>query len=213
LVLGTLAVAVVYIAVNLAFVHALGLHGLQQSTAVAADVLRLGIGPSAGKCISLLICITALGGINGMIFTGARILYAMGSEHRLYAWLGQWNSRTDTPARPLIIQAVMAVALTIGFGWKQEGSDSFQNSVAFYSPSFWLFLCLVGCSLFVLRSRTSAPALTYRVPFYPVVPLLFCLSSAFMLYKSLVFAVGQTPWGLLASAVVVGIGALLTLLE
>ncbi len=70
LLLGTLAVSVLYIAVNLAFVHALGFAGLQQSKAVAADVLRLGIGDWAGKCISLLICITALGGINGMIFTG-----------------------------------------------------------------------------------------------------------------------------------------------
>ena len=47
LVLGTLAVAAVYIAVNLAFVHALGFAGLQQSKAVAADVLSLGIGPRA----------------------------------------------------------------------------------------------------------------------------------------------------------------------
>ena len=198
LLLGTLAVAAVYIAVNLAFVHALGLHGLQQSTAVAADVLSLSIGPQAGKCISLLICITALSGINGMIFTGARILYAVGTEHRLYAWLGQWNSQTDTPARPLIIQAVAAVALTIGFGWKQEGLDGFQNSVAFYSPSFWLFLYMVGHALFVLRARHSGPVRTYRVPFYPAVPLLFCLSSAFMLVKSLEYAVDVTPYGLAA---------------
>ncbi len=212
LVLGTLAVAAVYIAVNLAFVHALGLAGLQQSKAVAADVLRLSIGPRAEKCISLLICITALGGINGMIFTGARILYAMGNEHRLYAWLGQWNSQTDAPARPLIIQAAVAVALTIGFGWNQD-SQGFETSVAFYSPSFWLFLYLVGHALFVLRARPSGPTPTFRVPFYPVVPLLFCLSSAFMFFKSLDYAYEQTPWGLLASAAVLGLGASLTFLE
>ena len=213
LVLGTLAVAAIYIAVNLAFVHALGLAGLQQSNAVATDVLSLGIGPRAGQCISLLICITALGGINGMIFTGARVLYAVGSEHRLYAWLGQWDSQTDTPARPLIIQAAVSVALTIGFGWKQEGSDGFQNSVAFYSPSFWLFLYLVGHALFVLRARSSGAVRTYRVPFYPVLPLLFCLSSGFMFFKSLDYAVEQTPWGLLATAVVLGLGALLAFVE
>jgi len=210
LLLGTLAVSVVYIAVNLAFVHALGLGGLQQSQAVATDVLSLGIGHPAGKCISLLICITALGGINGMIFTGARIFYALGTEHRLFAWLGQWNSKTNSPAYPLMIQAAVTVALTIGFGWKQEGLDGFQNSVAFYSPAFWLFLYLVGHSLFVLRAKPSASTGTFRVPFYPVVPFLFCLSSAFMFFKSLDYAVEQTPWGLLASAVVLGIGGLLS---
>jgi amino acid transporter len=211
LVLGTLAVSAVYVAVNLAFVHALGLAGLQKSQAVAADVLTLAIGPRAGQCISLLICLTALGGINGMIFTGARIFYAMGTEHRLYSWLGQWNSKTDTPARPLILQAVVTVALTIGFGWNQD-SQGFENSVAFYSPSFWLFLYLVGHALFLLRARPSGSARTYLVPFYPLLPLLFCLSSAFMFFKSLDFAVGHAPWGLLASGVVLGLGALLSLL-
>ncbi|MGO9108307.1 MAG: APC family permease [Thermoguttaceae bacterium] len=209
LVLGTLAVSAVYIAVNLAFVHALGLAGLQRSEAVAADVLTLGIGPRAGQCISLLICITALGGINGMIFTGARIFYAMGTEHRLYSWLGQWSSKTDTPARPLIIQAAVTVALTIGFGWKQD-SQGFEGSIAFTSPSFWLFLYLVGHALFVLRARPSASTPTFRAPFYPIVPLLFCLSSAYMFFESLPYAAAHAPWGLLASTFVLGIGALLS---
>jgi amino acid transporter len=212
LVLGTLAVAAVYIAVNLAFVHALGLAGLQQSKAVAADVLSLRIGPRAGNFISVLICITALGGINGMIFTGARILYALGTEHRFFTWLGQWSSRTDAPARPLIIQAAVSVALIIGFGWNRD-AHGFENSVAFYSPSFWLFLYLVGHSLFVLRARSSGPARTYRVPFYPVVPLLFCLASAYMFFESLDYAFGQTPWGLAASGAVLGIGAILSFVE
>ena len=209
LMLGTLAVSAIYIAVNLAFVHALGLAGLQQSKAVAADVLTLGIGLRAGQCISLLICITALGGINGMIFTGARILYAMGTEHRLYSWLGQWSSKTDAPARPLIIQAAVTVALTVGFGWDKD-SQGFADSIAFTSPSFWFFLCLVGCSLFKLRARPFASAPTYRVPLYPLVPLLFCLSNAYMFYKSLDYAVGQAPGGLVASTLVLGIGALLS---
>ncbi len=212
LLLGTLAVAAVYIAINLAFVHALGLSGVQQSKAVAADVLSLGIGPRAEKCISLLICLMVLGGINGMIFTGARILYAMGTEHQLYSWIGRWSSRTDTPARPLIIQAAVTVALTIGFGWNQKEGSGFETSVAFAAPTFWIFLYLVGHSLFVLRGR-STPARTYRVPFYPLVPLLFCLASAFMLFKSLEYALGQTPRGLAVSALVLGIGAALTLVE
>ena len=213
MVLGTLAVAAVYVAVNLAFVHALGLAGLQASDAVAAEVLRLSHVPRAAECISLLICIMALGGINGMIFTGARIFYAMGTEHRLYAWLGQWNSRTDAPARPLIIQAAVSVALTIGFGWNQKGLQGFEDSVAFYSPAFFVFLYLVGHSLFVLRARASGPARTYRVPFYPVVPLVFCLSSAFMFFNTLEYAYTHTPWGLLASTVVLGIGAALSFVE
>ena len=146
-----------------------------------------------------------------MVFTGARILYAMGTEHRLFAWLGHWNAKTDAPALPLIIQAAVAAALAIGFGWNQD-SQGFENSVAFYSPPFWLFLYLVGHALFVLRLRPSAGEPTFRVPFYPALPLVFCLFSAYMFYKSLDYAFTQTPRSLLASAVVLVLGALLSLL-
>jgi len=56
----TLAVTVIYVLANLAFVCALGLEGSRQPT-VATDVLTLGIGPWAGRAISVLICISALG--------------------------------------------------------------------------------------------------------------------------------------------------------
>jgi len=205
LLLGTLSVAVVYIAVNLAFVHALGLEGLRRSDAVAYDVLSLSIGPRAGQLISALICITALGGINGMVFTGARIFYAVGTDHRLFAWLGRWSSLKDTPVRPLVIQAAVAVGMIVGFGLNQKGSEGFNNSVAFTAPTFYLFLFLVGVALFVLRARGHS-ADASRVPLYPLLPLLFCLFSTFMFYNGLLYAYQQTPWGLVATAAVLLIG-------
>ena len=81
LLLGVLAVATVYVSVNLAFLHALGLAGVAASHAVAADVAALGLGEWGRRGIALLICVSTLGAINGMIFTGARIYYAMGRDH------------------------------------------------------------------------------------------------------------------------------------
>ena len=96
----------IYVLVNLAFLHALGLQG---DAARHGGRRRAGTGHrTAGpaQAISLLICISALGAINGQIFTGARIYYAMGSDHRLYAWLGRWNARRGTPVCSLLIQGV-----------------------------------------------------------------------------------------------------------
>ena len=115
LLIGTLAVTAIYVVVNLAFVCALGLEGARRPT-VAADVLERGIGPWAGDAISLLICISALGAINGQIFTGSRIYYAMGNDHRLYAWLGRWNARRGTPVCSLLIQGAITLALCVWFG-------------------------------------------------------------------------------------------------
>jgi len=72
--------------------------------------------------ISILICLSALGAINGTIFTGARIYYAMGTEHRLYAWLGRWNPKTGTPVWSLVIQLVITLIPVIGFGLSESAS-------------------------------------------------------------------------------------------
>ncbi len=214
LVVGTVAVTVIYVLVNLAFVHALGLEGTRRSAAVAADVFRLGAGKWGGRAISLLVCISALGAMNGMIFTGARIYYAMGTEHRLFAWLGRWSGRTGTPVASLLIQAAITLVLTVAFGWlTRETKGGFQAMVEFTTPIFWFFFLLVGLSLFVLRYREPETPRPYRVPGYPVVPILFCVSSLFMLYSSLSYAVSESSYEAIWAVGLMAIGVALSLLR
>jgi amino acid transporter len=176
---------------------------------VAADVLELGIGPRAGQIISLLICISALGAINGQIFTGSRIYYAMGSEHRLYAWLGRWSARRGTPVYSLLIQGAITLTLVICFGLSRNG---FEGMVKFTTPGFWFFLMLVGVSLFVLRRREPAVARPFRVPGYPVTPALFCLSCAWMVYASVAYAVEHRSWEALWSIAILLVGVVMSLM-
>ena len=202
LLIGTLAVTAIYVLVNLAFLHAVGFDGMQHAT-VAADVLELAIGPWAGFVISVLICISALGAINGQIFTGSRIYYAMGSDHRLYAWLGRWNARRGTPVCSLVIQGAITLALAIWFGLSEDG---FESMVKFTTPGFWFFLMLVGVSLFVLRWREPAVERPYRVPGYPVTPIVFCLSCALMCYVSVAHAIEHRSWEALWSMAILLLG-------
>ena len=210
LLLGTAAVTTLYLLVNLAFLYALGLAGLRQSEAVAADVLRLGLGPAGSAAISALICVSALGAINGMIFTGSRIYYAMGAEHRFWSWIGQWNARRDAPVRSLVIQAAVTIALVVAFGRREEG---FRSSVIFTGPPFWIFFFLVGVALLVLRRREPQHPRPYRVPLYPLVPLVFCLSSGLMTYSSLVYALHEQFYGVLGSIGVAALGLLISRFE
>ena len=202
LLIGTLAVTAIYVLVNLAFVYALGLEGTRQPTA-ATDVLRLGIGPWAGQSISVLICISALGAINGQIFTGSRIYYAMGNDHRVYAWLGRWNARRGTPVCSLLIQGAITLALSAWFGLTRDG---FESMVKFTTPGFWVFLALVGISLFVLRWRDPEIERPYRVPGYPITPILFCLSCSFMVYSSVAFAIENRSWEAIWSIAILLVG-------
>ena len=200
LVLGTLAVTGIYVLVNLAFLHALGFEGMRNASAIAAQVLSLATGDWGARFISVLICISALGAINGMTFTGARIYYAMGQDHRLFAWLGRWSPTLGTPVWSLVIQGAITLALIVVFG------SGFESMVIFTTPVFWIFLLLVGLSLFVLRWREPQAPRPFRVPLYPIVPLVFCLSSGFMVYNSLDYAIAKQSNEALWSILLLGLG-------
>jgi len=182
LILGTAAVTLIYILLNVAFVHALGFAGMQSSQVIAADVVNRAAPGWGGKAIAALICVSALSAVNGLIFTGSRITYAMGTEHPLWAKLGQWNARHGTPIWSLVAQALVALALVVGFGLKE---GAFARMVEFTTPVAWLFFTLVGVSLFALRFQDPLAPRPYRVTGYPFTPLVFCLSSLYLVYSSL----------------------------
>jgi amino acid transporter len=211
LVLGTVSVTAIYVLVTLAFLHALGLGGIRGSGAVAVDMLEPALGQWGGKAISLLICVSALGAVNGQIFTGGRIYYAMGTEHRLYARLGRWSPRLGTPVASLVVQAAITLGLVVGFGMWTKGG--FQSMVEFTTPIFWTFFLLVGLSLFALRRREPDTPRPYRVPLYPVVPILFCLSSAYMLYASLSYAIQAGSYEPIWAVVLMLAGVVLSLYD
>ncbi len=205
LLLGTSAVTLIYVMVNVAFLWTLGLEGIRQSNAVAADCLRTRLGDAGGRIISLLICISALGGVNGYLLAGARIYYAMGLDHSHFAPLGVWHRRWGTPHRALLLQGGVTLLLIGLFGtgaWNAlaahgaallrarppASTGGFEQCVIFTTPVFWLFFLLVGVSLIALRVRRPHQPRPFRVPGYPVLPLVFCASSAYMLYSSLTYA-------------------------
>ncbi|HUY88923.1 MAG TPA: amino acid permease [Pirellulales bacterium] len=211
LISGTLAVTLIYVLVNAAFLHALGFEGLRQAPAVAADVARLGAGDWGAKAVSVLVAVSALGAVNGMIFTGGRIYYAMGKEHALFALLGRWSPRLGTPAWSLAVQGLIAIGVVLGFGLTLDssGDGGFERMVTFTLPVFWLFLLLVSLSLIVLRLRDPSRPRPHRAPFYPLTPLAFAGCCAFMLRASLLYAEEkgspEPRWsfGLLAAGIVV----------
>jgi amino acid transporter len=177
LLLGTASVTLIYVAINQAFVVALGFDALASAQAVAADVLSRRFGALGSTAISLLVVISCLGAINGMVFTGARVYYALGAEHPTFRWLGTWNHARGVPLRSLAVQTLVTLGLIIAFG---RGDSGFNRLVVFTGPFYWGFFALVGIALIVLRQRGSGEVGTYRVPLFPLTPLLFFTTSAAM---------------------------------
>jgi APA family basic amino acid/polyamine antiporter len=192
---GTLLIVTIYLAANAAFLHALGFAGLQHSQAVAADVVRPGLGAWGAQAMSVLVCISALGAMNGMTFTGARIYYALGREHAMFAALGRWSPRFGTPVRSLIVEGTITLStvLVLSCYYLEQGS-AFDRLVAFTAPLFWLFLGLSAAALVILRFRDPNRRATFAVPLYPLTPLLFIVGCGFMLYETIDYALFKRSW-------------------
>ncbi len=202
LIIGIFIITALYLLVNLAYLNVLGLDGVAGSQAVAGDLMRLTFGETGVWLIGLLVATAALTSANATIFTGARTNYALGRDFAVFAPLGRWNARADAPINAFIVQGVIALAL-IGLGMLTR--EGIKTIVDYTAPVFWFFFLLVGIALFVLRRKEADAKRPFRVPLYPLTPLIFCLSSAYLLYSSLAY----TGWGAFVGVVVLAIGALL----
>lgn len=221
LVLGTAGITLIYLLVNGALLWGLGFQGVRDSGAPAADVAALAFGPWGSKAISLLVMASALGAINGLIFTGSRIYVSLGVDHRLFAWLGRWNERRAAPLRSLLAQSSVAVLLILVVG-TQAGRDGvdmgmrmvglnplpwdqyfggFDTLVAATAPVFWAFFLLTGYSLLLLRAIDPDIHRPFAAPFYPLEPILFCGMCHFMLFSAISYAQGLSLLGLVPLAV------------
>ncbi|MGH7278392.1 MAG: APC family permease, partial [Candidatus Rokuibacteriota bacterium] len=194
-----------YLLVNLAYLHGLGLAGMAQSRALAADLMERSVGGGGARLVSLLIVIAAVTSVNATIFTGARTAYALGRDFRPFAFLGRWHARAGTPVNALLVQGAIALGLVLLGGFMRKG---FETMVEYTAPVFWFFFLMTGIALFVLRRREPQVARPFRVPLYPLIPLVFCATSAYLLYSSLVY----TGVGALVGVAVLAIGVLVFIL-
>ena len=188
IVISMLLLTLIYLLVNLALLHGLGLKGLADSKTAAADLLGLAFGPWAQKALGLFVAIAALTSINATMVVGARTSFALGRDWHSLSALGQWQSQTGSPTRAYLFQAVISMAL-IALGTQE--ADGFSAMVEFTAPVFWGFLCLVGLSLFWLRWRDPQTPRPFKVPLYPLTPAVFCLACAYLTYSSIGYAISQ----------------------
>jgi basic amino acid/polyamine antiporter, APA family len=205
--LGTGLLMIVYLLVNGAYLSALGFEGARESKAIAADVLARPFGQFGAKAMAIFVMISALGALNGMIYTGSRLYASLGEDYRALNWLSRWHPTRSVPAVSLVTQTAITLFLIalvgttwgrsvintlvtwIGFGplsW--QGHGGFETLLRCTSPVFWAFFLMTAVSLFVLRFRDKTTPRPWPVPGYPVVPLIFCGMCAYMLYSACDYA-------------------------
>lgn len=210
LLLGTAGITLIYLLVNFAYLNGIGFATARQfKFTLAADVLENAFGSFGGKLISVIVMISALGAMNGLIFTGSRVYLSLGAEHRVFGLLGHWNQTLKAPIWALLAQALVTIAMILTVGTKEaqdlindylgqagigainwsKFDGGFGALFAGGAPVFWIFFLMTGFSMFALRARDPKIERPFmlKAPFYPVLPLIFCATCLFGFYAAMDF--------------------------
>jgi basic amino acid/polyamine antiporter, APA family len=188
LMIGTLVVTASYIAVNAAYLVVLSPAAVAASNRVAADFADRVLGSGGAAAMSALVVLSTLGAMTGIILTGPRVYLAAAQDGLLVRWIGDVHPRFGTPHHAIALQAVWASVLV--------GTGTYRALFTRVVYTEWIFFGLMAAGIFILRRRDGyAPA--YRAWGYPVLPVLFIVSTAFIVVNQLVSDPRESAMGLL----------------
>ena len=177
LIFGTCGIIVIYLLANLAYLAVLPVDEIRHSKLVAADVAERLVGTAGVAFVGLVVMISTFGGLNGSMFTGPRVLFAMAEDGMLFRVLARVHPRFKTPSVAIAFVAVLAAIFVLA-GTFEQLADAFVTAIV---P----FYALAVASVFAFRRRSDYNP-PFRVPLYPVVPAVFIVSTIMLLGNAIV---------------------------
>ncbi len=185
IIFGMLAVLGIYGLVNLAYFYALPFSEVAGSSSVGQATAATFLGGGAQIVLALAMTISTLSAMNGCILMGARLPYAVSKDGLAPALLSRISARTNVPVPALIVQGVVGSIYALGGGF-----DQLTDAVVIVT---WVFFMLNAVS--VLRLRTKSPPTGYRLPGFPIVPLVFVALAILLIANSMWTAPGPAALG------------------
>ncbi len=185
---GTLAVVAIYLAANLAYLAVLPLGQVRTSKLIAADVAQNLVGEWGVIFVGVTVVLSTFGTLNGSLLTAPRIFFAMAGDGLLFRPIAAVHPRFRTPH--------VAIALSAGLGIGFVLLRTFEQLADTFIVAIVPFYALAVAAVFPLRKRVAEYGPSYRLPGYPLVPILFVLAAIFLLLNAL--AEPSSRWPTLA---------------
>lgn len=193
LVLGTMGVLLIYLLFNIALLLGMGQARMAELNGSNAptEFVSLRIGDLGGHLLAMLVCVSCIGAVSAMIFTSPRIYWATAVDYPALRWLAGSRDGNNW-RRSMILQAIVTAVFILVFGRHEK---SFDVMVIASAPYFWGFLALTVISLMVLRRRHRGDKKKsfdgYRVPWYPMLPIVFVVACLFMTYRAYTYMMDE----------------------
>jgi len=190
LVLGSLAVVVVYMLTLTGYMFLLPPADIARSERLASDAISTVLGPLGGGIIALSIFISAFGTTGIYTLTAPRIYYAMARDGLFFSRVAEVHPRYRTPMFAILFQSIWASVLILFWG-------TFENLISYVVFTDWIFFGLAAAAVFVLRRKFPGAERPYRTLGYPVTPLFFVCVSTWFVANTLIERPAQAWAGLL----------------
>jgi len=184
---GTAVLIGIYLAVNCAYVAALGPARLAATDRPAADAVGALLGPAAANAIAAVILLSMFSAANGLTLTSPRLYYAMARDGVFFQKLAEVHPRFRTPAFAIVAGSVWAMLLAV--------TGTFEQLLTYVVFAGWIFYGLGALSIFSYRRRAPHAHRPFRVPGYPVTPLLFVAAAAAIVLNTLATQPGRALVG------------------
>jgi APA family basic amino acid/polyamine antiporter len=180
---GSLILMGLYLFAVIAYLVALGPAQAAQSDTIAATAARAVLGPWAGKLVAATILISTFSSTNSVMLTAPRVFFAMANDNLFFKKLAEVHPRFGTPAAAVLALGVWSCVLASAAGFAK-----LANGAIFIG---WIFYGLGAASIFPIRRANAGKPVPYRVPGYPLTPLLFVLAALAIVGNAIYAAVND----------------------
>ncbi len=179
IIFGLIVIIIVYVLFNLAILNIVPIKNIINSNKVASDAATILFGKSGSLFIAAGILISIFGTLNGYLMTGVRIPFAMAQDKLLPfdKFLGKINEKHETPLNAFIFEAGLAILYVFSGSF-----DTLTNLVTFV---LWIFFTMAVAGIFILRTKHKDIVRPYKVPLYPIVPLIGIIGGIYILVSTL----------------------------
>ncbi len=182
IILGVIFIIFVYVLINVALLNVLPAESIVASSTPASDAAVALFGTGGASFITAGIIISVFGSMNGYILTGARIPLSMGERKQLpcSAQLSSLHKIFGTPANSLILGGIISVIYIF--------TGTFNTLTDLLVFVLWIFFVMGVFGIFILRKKVPAEQRKYKVPLYPITPIIGIIGGVFILYSTIVSA-------------------------
>ena len=178
---GILIIMSIYVLINLAYLWVLPADELANCSSPAVAVAEVIFGSVGGKIIAAGILISVFGALNGFILSGSRVAYTLGVQKTIpaYNFFAKLN-KSDVPGNGVLLIGFLSCLYAL------TGQFNLLTDLATFSS--WVFYVMTFIAVMLLRKTKPDVERVYKVPLYPIVPIIAIVGGGFVLLNQLFMA-------------------------